>query len=162
MFTNGIIYPFLLYGIIIWGNAGKTTFTPILILQNKFVRMATFNDALPEIPGALTKALPLFHRLKILTIFDIYKLQVGKLVFESFNNIGPSQTVIKFTLASDIHHNTRYTKHSNFYVKGVRTTQFGLKNLQIVGTNLWLSIPSCIKNSLSKRTVNKCYKKTYG
>ena len=76
----GIIYPFLLYGIIIWGNAGKTTLTPILTLQNKFVRMATFNDALHEIPGALTKALPLFYRLKILTIFDIYKLQVGKLV----------------------------------------------------------------------------------
>ena len=122
--------------------------------------MATFNDALPEIPGALTKALPLFYRLKILTIFYIYKLQVGKLVFESFNNIGPSQTVIKFTLASDIHHhNTRYAKHGNFYVKGVRTTQFGLKNLQIVGTNLWPSIPSCIKNSLSKRSFNKCYKK---
>ena len=85
----GIIYPFLLYGIIIWGNAGKTTLTPILTLQNKFVCMATFNDALPEIPGALTKALPLFYRLKILTIFDIYKLQVGKLVFDSFINIGP-------------------------------------------------------------------------
>ena len=48
--------------------------------------MATFNAALPEIPGALTKAIPPFYRLKILTIFDIYKLQVGKLVFESFNN----------------------------------------------------------------------------
>ena len=114
----------LLFG----GNAGKTPLTPILTLQNKFVGMATFNDALPEIPGALTKALPLFYRLKILTIFDIYKLQVGKLVFESFNNTGPSQSIIGFTLASDIHHhNTRYAKHSNFYVKGVRTTQFGPK-----------------------------------
>ena len=110
--------------------------------------MATFNDAPPEIPGALTKALPLFYRLKILTIFDIYKLQVGKLVFESFNNIGPSQTVIKFTLASDIHHhNTRYAKHSNFYVKGVRTTQFGLKNLQIVGTNVVEYPPVALKKS---------------
>ena len=81
----------------------KTTLTPILTLQNKFVCMATFNDVLPEIPGALTKALPFFYRLKILTIFDIYKLQVGKLVFESFNNIRPSQSIIELTLASDIH-----------------------------------------------------------
>ena len=43
-----------------------------------------------ESPGALVKALPLFHRLKILTIFDIYNLQVGKLVFESINEIGPT------------------------------------------------------------------------
>ena len=100
-----IIYPFLLYGI-------------------------TSNDGFPEFPGALIKALPLFHWLKILTIFDIYKLQVGKLVLESLNNIGPSQSIIEFTLASDIHgHNTRYAKDSNFYVKGMRTTQFGLKNL---------------------------------
>ena len=83
--STHFFYMELLFG----GNAGITTLTPILTLQNKFVRMATFNDALPEIPGALTKALPLFYRLKILTIFDIYKLQVGKLVFESFNNIGP-------------------------------------------------------------------------
>ena len=32
-----IIYPFLLYGITIWGNAGKNLLTPILTLQNKFV-----------------------------------------------------------------------------------------------------------------------------
>ena len=84
--------------------------------------MATYNDSLPESPGALVKALPLFHRLKILTIFDIYNLQVEKLVFESINEIGPTQSIIEFTLASDIHHhNTRYANHSNFYFKGVRT-----------------------------------------
>ena len=62
-----IIYPFLLYGITIWGNAGKNLLTPILTLQNKFVRMAIYNDSLPESPSALIKALPLFHRLKILS-----------------------------------------------------------------------------------------------
>ena len=79
--------PFLLYGITIWGNAGKNLLTPILTLQNKYVHMATYNDSLPESPGALVKALTLFHRLKILTTFDIYNLQVGKLVFESINEI---------------------------------------------------------------------------
>ena len=114
--------------------------------------MATSNDGFPEVPGALVKALPLFKRLKILTIFDIYKLLVGKLVFEFLNNIGPSQSIIKFTLASDIHsHNTRYANESKFYVKGVRTTQFGLKNLQIEGSKLWSGIPNNIKNSLSKK-----------
>ena len=44
-------------------------------------------------------------------------------------------------------HNTRYAKDSNFYVKGVRTTQFGLKNLQIEGSMLWPGIPNNIKNS---------------
>ena len=154
-----IIYPFLLYGITIWGNAGKNLLTPILTLQNKFVRMATYNDSLPESPGALVKALPLFHRLKILTIFDIYNLQVGKLVFETINEIGPTQSIIEFTLASDIHqHNTRYENHSNFYSKGVRTTQVGLKNLINEGSKLWATIPNNIKNCPSRISFNECYK----
>ena len=155
-----IIYPFLLYGITIWGNAEKNLLTAILTLQNTFVRMATYNDSLPESPGALVKALPLFHRLKILTIFHIYNLQVGKLVFESINEIGPTQSIIEFTLASDIHHhNTRYANHSNFYSKGVTTTQFGLKNLINEGSKLWATIPNNIKNCPSRISFNKCYKK---
>ena len=39
-----IIYPFLLYGILIWGNACQTSLTPLHMLQKRFVRMATFND----------------------------------------------------------------------------------------------------------------------
>ena len=39
-----IIYPFLLYGIVVWGNAGKTLLTPLHVMQKKFVRMATYND----------------------------------------------------------------------------------------------------------------------
>ena len=37
-----IVYPFLLYGISVWGNASKTLITPIHILQKKFVRLATY------------------------------------------------------------------------------------------------------------------------
>ena len=54
---------------------------------------------------------PLFHKLKVLTIFDIFKLQLGKLIYESVNNIGPTNKVIIYTMAPEIHsHNTRYAK----------------------------------------------------
>ena len=39
-----IIYPFLLYGIALWGNCCKSSLTPLFLLQKKFVRMATYND----------------------------------------------------------------------------------------------------------------------
>ena len=50
--------------------------------------MITFNDNYPPIPGPLAHMPPLFHKLKMLKIYDIYKLQVGKFVFVSVNDIG--------------------------------------------------------------------------
>ena len=82
----------------IWGNPSLTLLNPIHILQKKFVRMATYKDGYPLIPGPLSHTPPLFHKLRLLNIFDIFKLQLGKLVFESTNGIGPSNNVIKFIL----------------------------------------------------------------
>ena len=65
-------------------------------MQKTFVRMATYSDSYPATPGPLVHTPPLFHKLKVLTIFDIYKLQLGKLIYESVNDIGPT-IVIKYT-----------------------------------------------------------------
>ena len=43
---------------------------------------------------------PLFHQLKILNLFDIHKLQVGKLVYECLNFIRPTPALVKFTQRS--------------------------------------------------------------
>ena len=75
-----IIYPFLLYGIVIWGKTSITLLEPIYILQKKFVRMVTYKDGYPFIPGPLSHTPPLFLKLRLLNIFDIFKLQLGKLV----------------------------------------------------------------------------------
>ena len=38
-----LVYPFLTYGIIVWGNTYTTTLKPIVILQKKAVRIITFS-----------------------------------------------------------------------------------------------------------------------
>ena len=98
-----IIYPFLLYDIPLWGSASKNLLTPILVLQKKFVRLATFMDFFPLIAGTLEHTPPLFYKLILLNIFDIYQFQLGKLVFDSLNNIGTIQGILNFTRASEIH-----------------------------------------------------------
>ena len=75
-----IVYPFLLYGIIIWGNSSDTLLSSIHIIQKRFVRLATNNPI-----GSWTCTQPLFHKLNVLTVFDIYKLQRGIIVYE-FND----------------------------------------------------------------------------
>ena len=155
-----IVYPFLLYGIAVWGNASNTIITGIHILQKRFVRLATYNDNYPIVPGPLAHTPPLFHKLNLLTIFDIYKIQVGKFVFESMNGIGPSQNIVKFNMASEVHnHSTRFSDQGGFSVNNVRTTQYGLKNLKMVGKGIWATIPNNIKDCLTKVSFNACYKK---
>ena len=147
-----IVYPFLLYGIAVWGNSSKKLLEPILILQKKIVRMITYNDTFPKIPGPLAHTPPLFHHLKMLRIYDIYSLQIGKFVFESENNIGPSHSIIKFVKASEIHeHGTRYSERGGFYVQLVRTSKYGLKAVSNEGRKVWESIPVSIRESKSRK-----------
>ena len=65
--------------------------------------MAAYNDGSP-VAGPLTHTPPLFHKRKLLTIVDVYKFQLGKLVYESVNGKGPANKVIKFASASESHH----------------------------------------------------------
>ena len=58
---HAIIYPLLLYGVSVWGNAYKILLEPIYIMQKTFVRMATYNDSYPATPGPLVHTPPLFH-----------------------------------------------------------------------------------------------------
>ena len=77
--------------------------------------MATYNDGYPIVPGPLIHTPPLFHKLKLLTIFEIFKLRLGIFVYESINGIGPTNNVIKYTKASETHsYNTRYANDGNF------------------------------------------------
>ena len=39
-----LIYPFLIYGLIAWGNTYNTTLQPMYILQKKAVRVITFSS----------------------------------------------------------------------------------------------------------------------
>ena len=120
-----ISYPFLLYGITVWGTACNTYITPIHILQKTFVRLVTNKDNYPNVPGPLAHTPPLFHKLGILIIFDIYKLQDGKLVYESLNSIGPSKLTIKFTRVSEMHnYNTRSLRRVTFII--IMLEQLGL------------------------------------
>ena len=128
-----MIYPFLLYGIPSWRSATNNLLTPILVMQKKIVQLVTFMDFFPLIPSHLEHT-PLFYKLNLLNIFDIYKFQLGKLVYDSLNNIQHIQGILNFTRACEIHsHSTRVSVRGNLHVNSVRTSRFGLRSLNIEG-----------------------------
>ena len=152
-----IVYPFLLYGIGVWGNCAKSFLTPLFLQQKKFVRMATYNDSYPETPGPLAHSLPLFKQLELLTIFDIFRLQLGKITYDNINDIGPKLFNLK--LASQVHSiGTKYSKSGNYHINYRRTKAYGTKALKNEAISLWPQLPSELQNSPSRNSFKNNYK----
>ena len=69
-----LIHPYLTYGILLWGNAYKKHIQKVLILQKKAIRSIT-NSTYNE------HTAPLYKQLMIPILNDIYKIQLGKLIY---------------------------------------------------------------------------------
>ena len=73
-FHNSLVYPYFLYCIRVWGSTYPSTLKRTVLLQTKVVRItsrSTFN--------AHTE--PIFKQLKILNLYNIYRFQMGNIIF---------------------------------------------------------------------------------
>ena len=86
-----LIYSHIIYAIEVWGSACKTELDKILILQKRDIRLITYNDIFPTIPGPLRSSDPIFAKLKFMKIEYIYMSQVSTFVFECLNHTTPEQ-----------------------------------------------------------------------
>ena len=73
------------------GTTDQKYLNSIHILQKKIVRLITYNDTLPEVPGPLAKSQPRFKNLKYQPFFISLKLKPQKFVFDCLNGSNPSQ-----------------------------------------------------------------------
>ena len=87
-----LIYPYVDYGITLWGATYKTHVNKIVIKQTKAIRIMT---------GAQYNAHtnPLFKQLNIVKLDDLYKLQIAKFMYTFFSQNTPVPS-----------HNTVYIK----------------------------------------------------
>ena len=70
-----LIYPFLIYGLIAWGNTYNTTLQSIYILQKKAVRVITFSSFDHH-------SNPLFKLLDIIIFPDLVKYYIGIFMYK--------------------------------------------------------------------------------
>ena len=56
------------------------------------MRLPTFNDVYPTTPGPLIPTEPIFAKLDVLKVDDIYNHQVSKFVFKCIYRITPIQS----------------------------------------------------------------------
>ena len=143
MLYYSLIHPFLIYAVPVWGNANVTYLNSIHILQKKVVRLITFNDGRPDILGPLTHSAPLFKELNILTVYDTFKIEIIKFVFDSINRINPSQFHNLFVYPANPY-NTTGKRNNNLKIPLARTKNYGLKSLKYIGAQIWNDIPNNI------------------
>ena len=153
-----LFYSHLVYAIPVWGSACIGEINIILVLQKIALRIITHNDHFPSVPGPLHPSDPLFYKLEILKVHNVFKLQVSKFIFNCLQLNTPTIFHNWFRLNFTIHnYNTRSTifdidneiNSNNLFILSTRTTHYGLKLLRVSGPKIWNLIPNHIRSNQS-------------
>lgn len=134
---HSLIYSHLSYCNIVWGNTHPTYLNRLFILQKKAIRIITLSDYRAHTSH-------LFKDLKILTLSDIHRFQLGIFMYKVNNNLLPSLLCRHFSLNSDIH--DHFTRHSsNLHLYSIRSN-IQKKSFSFSGTQLWNYLDNTVKN----------------
>ena len=151
-----MVHPYLEYGLLLWGAAHRTHLKPLEIIQRKSIRLINNSSY-----NAHTK--PIFKKINILTLCDLYTLHIDKFMYEYHHNNLPNSLNNIFIPNHDFHsYNTRHREDPHILS---RRTAFAGKSLLHQGPKLWNEIPREIKDLKSihmftrkiKNTLTKLY-----
>lgn len=134
-----LIYPYLNYGILSWGNTYKTRLKKIITKQNKCIRSIFF------VPSRENVSL-YYKLLEILQLENVYILKTSSFLHKICNksNVPPAFQCF-LTPVTEVHqHNTRYASKQNFYRNKVRTN-YGVQTFRFSASKIWENIPSTLK-----------------
>ena len=147
-----MVYPYLDYGITLWGSSHSSYVNKLFSMQKKVVR---------NIAGASYNAHsdPIFKKLKLLKLSDIYETKISKMMYEHNNGTLPSALNEMFTDNTSIHnYNTR--NKNNPHIENRRTCTAS-KSIRHSGPVIWYKIKNDIKYmKTSKSFINKLKKNT--
>ena len=134
-----IIYSFLVYGVLIWGNTCKTNIQPLVILQKKAVRIITFSDF--KAHSSL-----LFKNLNLLKLPDIIKLYTASFIHQYNKGTLPENFNNFFTSVRSKHqYSTRLASKSTFSLPSARTN-YGIFCIRFQGPKVWNNIDESLKS----------------
>lgn len=132
-----IVYPYLSYGIAVWGATYHVHRKKLVIMQKKAIRIVgglKYNEHTD----------PIFNELRILKLNDIYRLETIKIVLKYMQNDLPEPLNYLFTLNSQIH-DRQTRQYGDLHVKRCRTT-LATQHISYQGPKLWNELPTFIKD----------------
>ena len=135
-----LIYPYLSYCNLIWGNTYISHLNPLILLQKKAIRIINNKPF-----DAHTNEL--FYSSGIIKLMDINKLNLSAFMYKNKNNL---------SFMRDSSHNTR---NQNSLLPAFQRLTISQQSVNYSGPLLWNSIPVSIKESPSLSIFKKRYKK---
>lgn len=131
-----LVYPYLNYGIILWGATYKCHTNKVVKMQKRAVRNicnARYND----------HSDPLFLSQNILKFENIYQLEVIKIVYNFYNKLLPNPLMHIFLLNQQVH-NRHTRQQGNLYTHRCRT-RMATQSVKYKGPLIWNNLPCQIK-----------------
>ena len=118
-----LIYPYLTYGLLLWGNTYSSSIKPLITLQKRAMCIITFSK-----PDEHSE--PLFKELEILKLGDLVSLHNALFLYRYHKNLLPSSFDNFFQSVSSIHqYKTRLASRSTYYINSVKTN-YGKFNIR--------------------------------
>ena len=146
MLYKALIYPHLIYCIVVWGSAKTSHLNKLLIQQKRAVRLCTASSF--RAPSD-----PLFSKLKLLKIMDIYNVYTALFMFKiKCNNLPTAcMSLVSLNVNESVY---SLRSASIFQIKNYRTV-IRENSIAVRGPKLWDSLPLEIQYSSSIYTVKK-------
>ena len=133
-----LIYPYIRYGILLWGATFDSYKKVITTLQKKIIRMiagAKYNDHTE----------PLFRQLKVLKFEDLYTFEINRFMFTFIREELPMPLANMFNLNRNIHRYETRQRNDPHFTR--RRTQKAARSLVHVGPEKWSKLTDDIKHS---------------
>ena len=128
-----LIYPYLSYGIIIWGGTYQTHLNPLVILQKRAIRLINKQPYLAHTND-------LFLQNEILKLIDIYKFHLGIYFYKN-------------ELAGNFFRSHNHaTRNRDILLPPFNRLVGTSKSVFESGARIWNEIPPAIKNANSLST----------
>ena len=150
-----LINSYIRYGIIAWGSASKAAIKPLQAVVNKAIRIITFA------PFGNIDLKPAYKQLNLLTVEQIYKLEIAKFTYKFKNDLLPTSIGNFFELSSELPNHTHFVRNRVRPVRLLNNTKTGEKSVQFKSLQLWKELHPDIKSSPSFNIFKKSYKDTF-
>ena len=129
-FYFAFVFSQLSYNIIIWGSAANVHLKPLITQHKRIIRLITDS-------GPMEHTSPLFHRLNILKLEDLYKFHLSIYMFKSVARG-------EYSVQHSLNTRSRYLAAPTFH--RLTLTQ---RAVSYAGPSMWNKIPLSIRNCSS-------------
>ena len=143
---NALVLPHLNYSLLVWGNTQTTLLNSLFKLQKRVLR--NINQT-----HYISHTAPLFIGSNILTLYDLYKYQLGIFMYKFHYGLLPPAFNNFYTYNSNYH--TYDTRSKNMLHHTYSRTSLNLSQIRSTGVLFWNSLNHDIKFSPTLNTFKR-------